>query len=669
MENVDAELHGWPPAPYRTKADTDASYVRLSRTTPGGGGGRRRGVGVASHNLFDVALALVLAEAKGRRSTSRCWPAWPMARPRPWPGGSGQLLLLRPRHHPPGLPQRPGLPGPPPGREHHPRGVPPARPRHGARQPGLGGAGRTASPAPCGTGGPCADPTRPDARTGPSPPPPARPDVSDPCPAMTVLERTGHRPHRPHQSPLGLRRPGRRPPPAPPTASARWPTVEAAVTRARGPGRPGRPSRPERRGPARVAADVMVAERAEAVAAMTVGGGQDLRRGRSRGVRGRRLRPVVRHGTELLASLEDEVESAPCGVVVVSPPWNFPYAIAAGGVLSAPAAGNIVILKPSPEAPVTPPSSSASWRRPAFRDGRVQLVAAPTARRPPADLPSRRRGGDPTGSWETARLFGGWTPGRRLLAETSGKNAMVVTATADVDQAVGDLVRSAFGHAVQKCRPPAWPSSRRRSMTAARSCASWPTPPGPCGSGRGPRPGHRRGSIVAPFTESLGRALTVLEPGRVVAGATGPASTADRPAVVPRCHASGCAPARGPTRPSGSVPSSAVMRAEACRGARLAERRPLRTDGRPPFARPGRAPTLRGRPSRRATSTSIAPPPGPSSAASPSVDGSGRAWGPRPRPVGPTTAGLPASARPPGATTVETAVAATGAGGRTISAG
>ena len=29
MENVDAELHGWPAAPYPTKADTDASYVRL----------------------------------------------------------------------------------------------------------------------------------------------------------------------------------------------------------------------------------------------------------------------------------------------------------------------------------------------------------------------------------------------------------------------------------------------------------------------------------------------------------------------------------------------------------------------------------------------------------------------------------------------------------------
>jgi RHH-type proline utilization regulon transcriptional repressor/proline dehydrogenase/delta 1-pyrroline-5-carboxylate dehydrogenase len=39
----------------------------------------------------------------------------------------------------------------------------------------------------------------------------------------------------------------------------------------------------------------------------------------------------------------------------------------------------------------------------------------------------------------------------RLLAETSGKNAMVITASADVDLAVKDLVQSAFGHAGQKC--------------------------------------------------------------------------------------------------------------------------------------------------------------------------------------------------------------------------
>ena len=55
-----------------------------------------------------------------------------------------------------------------------------------------------------------------------------------------------------------------------------------------------------------------------------------------------------------------------------------------------------------------------------------------------------------TGSWETAALFGSWRPDLRLFAETSGKNALVITAAADLDLAIADLVRSAFGHAGQK---------------------------------------------------------------------------------------------------------------------------------------------------------------------------------------------------------------------------
>ena len=45
----------------------------------------------------------------------------------------------------------------------------------------------------------------------------------------------------------------------------------------------------------------------------------------------------------------DGTEPTPMGVVVITPPWNFPYAIPAGGVLAALMAGNAVILKPAPE--------------------------------------------------------------------------------------------------------------------------------------------------------------------------------------------------------------------------------------------------------------------------------------------------------------------------------
>ena len=53
------------------------------------------------------------------------------------------------------------------------------------------------------------------------------------------------------------------------------------------------------------------------------------------------------------AARRHEAPSAPVGVVVVVPPWNFPYAIPAGGVLAALAAGNAVILKPAPETVAT----------------------------------------------------------------------------------------------------------------------------------------------------------------------------------------------------------------------------------------------------------------------------------------------------------------------------
>jgi RHH-type proline utilization regulon transcriptional repressor/proline dehydrogenase/delta 1-pyrroline-5-carboxylate dehydrogenase len=56
-----------------------------------------------------------------------------------------------------------------------------------------------------------------------------------------------------------------------------------------------------------------------------------------------------------------------------------------------------------------------------------------------------------TGAYETAELFTRVAPGTPLFAETSGKNSMVIMPDADLDLAVADLVRSAFGHAGQKC--------------------------------------------------------------------------------------------------------------------------------------------------------------------------------------------------------------------------
>jgi RHH-type proline utilization regulon transcriptional repressor/proline dehydrogenase/delta 1-pyrroline-5-carboxylate dehydrogenase len=56
-----------------------------------------------------------------------------------------------------------------------------------------------------------------------------------------------------------------------------------------------------------------------------------------------------------------------------------------------------------------------------------------------------------TGATDTARLFQRLHPGLHLLAETGGKNAYIVSAMSDREQAIADAVSSAFGHAGQKC--------------------------------------------------------------------------------------------------------------------------------------------------------------------------------------------------------------------------
>ena len=142
----------------------------------------------------------------------------------------------------------------------------------------------------------------------------------------------------------------------------------------------------------------------------------------------------------------------PLGVVVVTPPWNFPLAIPAGGVLASLMAGNAVILKPAQEAVLVAwHLAQAFWAAGVPQDV-LQFVPAPDNEVGQALVTDARVGAVIlTGSIQTARMFQNWKPEMRLFAETSGKNSLIITSMADRDQAIKDLVRSAFGHNGQKC--------------------------------------------------------------------------------------------------------------------------------------------------------------------------------------------------------------------------
>lgn len=148
---------------------------------------------------------------------------------------------------------------------------------------------------------------------------------------------------------------------------------------------------------------------------------------------------------------DDAVTFEPFGTVAVTPPWNFPFAIPCGGVLAALAAGNTVILKPaSATAPTGRVLAECLWAAGVPRDALLFITCGSETGR--ALVTDNRVGAVIlTGAYDTARRFLGWKPSMRLFAETSGKNAMIISAAADPDLAVKDLVRSAFGHSGQKC--------------------------------------------------------------------------------------------------------------------------------------------------------------------------------------------------------------------------
>jgi RHH-type proline utilization regulon transcriptional repressor/proline dehydrogenase/delta 1-pyrroline-5-carboxylate dehydrogenase len=150
----------------------------------------------------------------------------------------------------------------------------------------------------------------------------------------------------------------------------------------------------------------------------------------------------------------DTVDGAiqkPIPLTVVTPPWNFPVAIPAGSALAALAAGSAVVFKPAGLAARTGALLADLFLQ-VFNDGQfaaIQIEESDLGQQ----LLSDPRVGQVilTGGFETAELFREFNPELRLLAETSGKNSMIITPSADLDLAAKDLAYSAFGHAGQKC--------------------------------------------------------------------------------------------------------------------------------------------------------------------------------------------------------------------------
>ncbi len=135
MERVEASLRGWPQAPYTTKVETDANYKRMVHEAMKPENLAAVRLGVASHNLFDLAYALVLRGGKRPAGPGAVRDAGRHGQ-RPAAGAlrmHGQPAALRAGLPSRGLHQRHRLPHPAAGREHRPGELPAARVPHPAR--------------------------------------------------------------------------------------------------------------------------------------------------------------------------------------------------------------------------------------------------------------------------------------------------------------------------------------------------------------------------------------------------------------------------------------------------------------------------------------------------------------------------------------------------------
>jgi RHH-type transcriptional regulator, proline utilization regulon repressor / proline dehydrogenase / delta 1-pyrroline-5-carboxylate dehydrogenase len=447
MEHVDAELGGWAPATYGTKTDVDASFKTLLDRCLAAAAEGGLLVGVGSHNLFDVGWALAQRRLRALEHAVGIEMLEGMAPPqaRATLGAAGGVVLYTPvvteddfaasiAYLSRRLDENSGP-------ENFLRSlltITPGSAVWHAEQ-------RRFEAAVAGRRSVSTRPRRDqDRRTEVRRFDPDGPFVNEPD---TDFTQAGNREwiaqHLTKEHPAEL-------PPLVTTTDG----IDDVVARARAASAHWRAATTsERRRALAGVAEVMAANRGRTIAVMAHETGKTVREGDpevSEAIDFARWAGFSTHGLDELVAAGVAVD--PLGVVLVAGPWNFPTAIPSNGVVTALAAGNAVLLKPAPEAVATAVELVRHIHEAGVPPDVVQLVRCPDddvgrhlVTHPDVD------GVTLTGSYETARMFLDWQPSLRLLAETSGKNAMVISQTADLDLALRDLVRSAFGHAGQKC--------------------------------------------------------------------------------------------------------------------------------------------------------------------------------------------------------------------------
>lgn len=219
------------------------------------------------------------------------------------------------------------------------------------------------------------------------------------------------------------------------------------------------------------------------------------------------------HSARELAALKG-VRPMGKGVGLVLSPWNFPVAIPCGGISASLAAGNTVIFKPASDAILPAWILCNCFWRVGVSKNTLQFIPC-SGRSTGAKLAADQRVSYVilTGGTDTGLTLLNNKPELALSAETGGKDATIVTSMADKDQAIKNVIYSAFGNSGQKCSATSLlileadvydsPQFRQALVDAA---ASWEV-----GSAWNYK--NAMSTLIKPPSGDLRRALTSLEPG------------------------------------------------------------------------------------------------------------------------------------------------------------
>jgi RHH-type proline utilization regulon transcriptional repressor/proline dehydrogenase/delta 1-pyrroline-5-carboxylate dehydrogenase len=144
------------------------------------------------------------------------------------------------------------------------------------------------------------------------------------------------------------------------------------------------------------------------------------------------------------------------GAFVCISPWNFPLAIFCGQIGAALAAGNAVLAKPAPQTPLIATLAVQHLLAAGVPATALQLLPGDGSVGAALTKSPKINGIAFTGSTATAQairrsMADHLDPTAPLIAETGGLNAMLVDSTALPEQAVRDILASAFQSAGQRC--------------------------------------------------------------------------------------------------------------------------------------------------------------------------------------------------------------------------